>query len=169
MRKILVIFAMGTALCSFSAQAGSPVYKYEADVTTTKGYVGLNWNMEGGMTPAVVLGVLSGKVKGNGDTTGANLAVHIGVADGINVSKVKLGYLSGKNDFQGELGLGYSFLKGAMLVDLGVNAPYVSLAADWINGVGFDPNATIHTLGKLDKPKCVLDNNGAIGVSNCTP
>lgn len=177
MRKVLVVFAVSAALCSFSAQAGSPVYKLvgtEAnEIIKTKAYVGLNWNMEGGATPALVLGVVRAKVNVNGDTKGANLSVHVSMFNGVEFSKIKLSYLNGKEDSQGELGLGYNFLQAAPLLGLGVSAPYVNLAADWTNGGGFDPNVTINSLEKWDRPiggqKCVLDNNGGIGVSNCTP
>lgn len=120
--------------------------------TKTTAYVGLNWTLGGGMTPALVLGVFDTKVQANGDTTGGNLAFHANLAGGISLGKVKLSYLDGRNDLQGELGLGFDFMKQAPLLFLGINAPYVAAGIDAFSSHGFVPYAAIHTQGRFDKP-----------------
>lgn len=120
--------------------------------------------MGGGWTPSVVIGVFNTRVKADGDTEGANLAFHLNLAGGIKPGKIKLSYLNGKEDVQGELGVGYDFLKGAPLLGLGVNLPYASLGADgYLNGT-IAPFATLHSQGKFKKPsdingrRCALDS-----------
>lgn len=143
-----------------------------ASKTETKAYVGLNWTLGGGATPALVLGAFRAKVDSNGDTTGGNLAFHVNLAGGIKPGKLKLSYLDGKEDLQGELGIGYDFLKGAPLLGLGLNAPHIGAGVDAYAGLGFIPYATLHSQGKFDKPtqtpsQCVEDINGTLN-SNCS-
>ena len=120
--------------------------------TETKAYIGLNWTLGGGPTPALVLGVFNTKVKANGDTIGANLAFHANLAGGLKPGKLKLSYLNGRDDLQGELGLGYDFVKAAPLGFLGLNAPYVSAGIDGYLNPGFVPYAGLHTQGSFDRP-----------------
>lgn len=155
----VLISALAVAGCA-SAFAGTPVYDWvtttassgSGSKSTNKFYIGLNWRQGGGMTPAVVLGFMSAKTKSDGDTYGANLAFHTELAGGIRPGKLKLSYLDGKENVQGELGVGYDFLKQAPLVGLGVNAPYATAAIDGYWGHGVVPNITLHSLGKFDKP-----------------
>lgn len=169
MKKSTLAVLLLSALMGSSALAGvSTLYSLipatgSASKTETKAYVGLNWTLGGGATPALVLGAFRAKVDSNGDTTGGNLAFHVNLAGGIKPGKLKLSYLDGKEDLQGELGIGYDFLKGAPLLGLGLNAPHISAGVDAYAGPGFIPYATLHSQGKFDKPnqtpaQCVVDN-----------
>ena len=120
--------------------------------SSTKAYVGLNWTTEGGMTPALLLGVMRAKVKSNGDTTGANLAFHLNLAGGVKPSKVKLSYLNGKEDLQGEFGAGYDLIKAKPVGFLGLNAAHVAVGLDGFWGAGVVPYLTIHTMDAWKKP-----------------
>ena len=121
--------------------------------TQTRAYVGLNWTWGGGYTPALVLGATNTRVQSDGDTTGAKLAFHINLLGGVAPGMLKLSYLNGKEDFQGEIGVGYNFIKSAPLLGVGVNAPYISAGVDGYLNPGFVPYATLHSQGKYDKPK----------------
>jgi hypothetical protein len=134
--------------------------------TETRAYAGLSWHLGGGATPALVLGVFRTTVKSDGDTSGGNLAFHVNLAGGVKPGKLKLGYLNGKEDFQGEVGVGYDFLKSAALLGLGLNAPYVNAGVDIYGNPGFVPYATLHSQGEFDKPsgtssQCVPNNMSA--------
>ena len=138
--------------------------------TETQAYVGLNWNVETGKTPAVVLGVFRTRVKANGDTTGGNLNLHINVAGGVRPGKLKLGYLNGKEDLQGEAAVGFNFLNNKPLLALGLNIPYASAGVDIYANPGVDPYFTVDTQGKFKKPKrrCVVDPGGKFTDPTCT-
>lgn len=146
--------------------------------TETRAYAGLNWHLGGGATPALVLGAFRTKVKSNGDTTGGNLAFHINLAGGVKPGKLKLSYLAGKEDFQGEAGLGYDFVKSAPLLGIGLNAPFVNAGVDAYTNREFIPHATLHSQGKFDKPsgttsQCVYSSNAPTSTTtytdpNCT-
>jgi len=144
--------------------------------TETRAYAGLKWSIDGGATPSLVLGAMHARVSSGGNTEGANLALSINLAGGVKPASIKLGYLNGKEDIQGELSVGYNFLKATPLVGLGVNAPYANIGADWLYGNGFDPFAIIHTHGKFGKPApastqtctSVLGLGGAFTDNACT-
>lgn len=182
MKKPIFSIAMAMALASSAVMAGNTVTTYNqvttpgnASKTYTKAYIGLNWSLDGGVMPSLVLGALHPRVKSNGDTEGANLAFFINLAGGIAPGKLKLSYINGKEDVQGELGVGYDFLKSKPLLGLGVNAPYVNAGVDMDMDLHFNPNATIYSHGKFKKPQgttqsCVPVNGigGAFTDSSCT-
>ena len=159
MKQPIATLAIVLALGSSSVLAGSaPTYSWVGSnagggtKTNTNAYAGLNWNLGGGWTPSVVLGVFNTRVKADGDTEGANLAFHLNLAGGVKPGKFKLSYLNGKEDVQGELGIGYDFMRSAPLLGLGINAPYVSAGVDgYLNG-SIIPFATLHSQGKFKKP-----------------
>lgn len=160
MKKSIITLAVALTVVSSSALAGNtPTYSWVGSntnggtKTNTNAYAGLNWSLGGGWTPSVVIGVFNTRVKSDGDTEGANLAFHLNLAGGIKPGKIKLSYLNGKEDIQGELGIGYDFLRGAPLLGLGVNAPYISAGVDgYLNG-NIVPFATLHSQGKFKKPE----------------
>lgn len=158
--RALVLLLAGTWIAS-SAFAGtpSPIPATATTVTTgsssrtdTRGYVGLNWTLGGSLTPALVLGVSNMRVKSNGDTSGARLAFHVNLLGGVAPGLVKLSYLNGKEDIQGEIGAGYNFVKAAPLLGLGVNAPYLSAGIDGYLTREFSPYLGLNSQGKYDKP-----------------
>lgn len=184
MTKSLLVLAVSSVFVCSSALAGV-VQTFNLVGTTggatskteTRGYAGLKWSLDGGATPSLVLGAMHAKVSSGGNTEGANLALAINLAGGVKPASIKLGYLNGKEDFQGELGVGYNFLKATPLVGLGVNAPYANIGADWSYGGGIDPFAIIHTHGRFSKPAAaantqtctsVLGLGGAFTDAACT-
>lgn len=148
-----------TASAAFAGNGSPPPITSSLSKTETKAYVGLNWNLEGGATPALVLGAFRTKVESDGDTTGGNLAFHINLAGGVKPGKLKLGYLNGQENLQGEAAVGYNFLKNAPLLGLGLNAPHISAGVDAYMNPGFIPYATVHTQGDFDKPSPIIVNN----------
>lgn len=171
MKKTILTLAVAMTFASSSALAGIvTTYSWVGSNTTggtktnTNAYAGLNWSLGGGWTPSVVLGVFNTRVKADGDTEGANLTFHLNLAGGIKPGKIKLSYLNGKEDIQGELGIGYDFMRSAPLLGLGVNAPYVAAGVDgYLNG-NIVPFVTLHSQGKFKKPesgssrRCVQDS-----------
>lgn len=158
MKKSLVSTALLLSLFAGAvAHAGTTILPPTAvttgnSKTDTKAYVGLNWSLGGGPVPAVVLGVFNTKVKSNGDTTGANLSFQLNVAGGIKPGKLKLSYLNGQEDLQGEIGLGYDFGKTAPLLFGGLNAPHVALGVDGYLNYSLVPYLTVHSQGDFNKP-----------------
>jgi len=151
MKKSALAVALLSTLTASAVFAGSTSVVSTSN-TETRAYAGLNWSLGGGATPALVLGVFRAKVESDGDTQGGNLAFHINLAGGVKPGKLKLGYLNGKEDIQGELGIGYDFMKNAPLLGLGINAPYVNVGVDAYMNPGFVPYGTLHTQGEFDKP-----------------
>ena len=145
---------------------------FDREKSKTNLYAGLNWDLDGGATPALVLGAFRTKVETDGDTKGGNLSLDINLKNKIKPSKLKLSFLKGQENLQGEIGFGYNFLKSKPLVLLGVNVPYVSAGIDVYSNPGIVPFAQLHTKGNFDKPgqECKFVG-GALGQfedANCT-
>lgn len=157
MKTSVFASVLSAALLSQAAFAGGAAVTYPATMnaaskTQTKGYVGLNWTLGGGAVPALVLGVSRVKVKSDGDTDGARLAFYLDLARGFAPGALKLSYLNGKENLQGELGLGYNFAKAAPMLGIGLNAPYVAAGFDAYLNPGFVPYGLLHSQGKFRKP-----------------
>ena len=173
MKKSTISLAIGLSLVSSAVFAGSfvppPLYDWASTTSgstsknNTNAYAGLNWSMGGSWTPALVLGVFHTKVKSNGDTHGANLAFHVNLAGGINPGKLKLSYLNGKENIQGEIGAGYD-----------LNGPFVAAGVDGYLSHGLVPYLTLQSQGKFSKPSyqttttCVVTPSGAYVDPACT-
>ena len=140
----------------------------EGTKTDTKAYAGLKWSLGGGTTPALVLGVMRGKVKSDGDTRGGNLSLGINLAGGVKPEKLKLGYLYGKEKVQGELSAGYNFISGKPLLALGVNGPYINGGVDFSKDEPMTPFMMLHTHGEFDKPSCKPVDGGRFSFDDCT-
>lgn len=180
MKKLLTLaFAMFTLLSS-NAYAGF-VANYDL-VTTNSGsseqtdnqaYAGLIWTW-GDITPSAVIGFSHGRVESDGDTQGVHASLSINFLDGIQLGKVKLTYLNGKEDFQGEAGIGYDLINKAFLIPVGVNAPYLAAGLD-VSWATIEPYFMLHTRDKFDKPnersvtECRnVGPGGAFTDANCT-
>lgn len=154
------VLLVASAACSSAWAGGVTFYPATATTTTTgadsrtdtRGYVGLNWKLGGSVTPAVVLGLTNVRVNSNGDTSGLKLAFHLNLAGGVAPGMIKLSYLGGKEDFQGEIGAGYNFVRTAPFLGVGLNVPYVALGVDAYRGMEFEPFVTLNSQGKYDKP-----------------
>ena len=184
MKKSTISLAIGLSLVSSAVFVGSfvppPLYDWASTTSgstsknNTNAYAGLNWSMGGSWTPALVLGVFHTKVKSNGDTHGANLAFHVNLAGGINPGKLKLSYLNGKENIQGEIGAGYDFMRSAPLLGLGLNGPFVAAGVDGYLSHGLVPYLTLQSQGKFSKPSyqttttCVVTPSGAYVDPACT-
>ena len=154
-------------LTSSLAYSGNPTYSaISTKHTNTRGYAGLNWELGGGTTPALVLGVFQTRVSSNGDTTGANLAFFLNLAGGVKPGSLKLTALDGKENLQGELGIGYNFLKSEPMLVLGANAPYVAIGINGYLNPGIMPYATLRTQGKFDKPDYTCNAGDTLISSN---
>jgi hypothetical protein len=181
MKRSSLAVLLLSALTSSSAFAGKlpPIFYTlvpgtgSTSKTETNAYAGLNWRLGGGITPALVLGAFRTKVESDGDTQGGNFAFHLNLAGGVKPGKLKVGYINGKENIQGEIGVGYDFLKKAPLLGLGINAPYVNAGVDAYAGPGFVPYVTLHTQGEFDEPnqapaQCVEDPAGVYADPACT-
>jgi hypothetical protein len=182
MKQLLFCFFAFFSLVAFNAHAGVPLPEYDL-VTTTSGssektdnqaYAGLVWTW-GDMTPAAVIGFSHGKVESDGDTEGVHASLSINFAGGFQFGKAKLTYLNGKEDFQGEAGIGYDLMTNSFLIPVGVNAPHVAGGID-VYRSSIEPYFMLHTRDEFDKPdertvtECrdVGFGNGTFIDDNCT-
>lgn len=159
MKKIFICFFALFSVIAVNAYAGQvPQQTYDL-VTTNSGsneetdnqaYAGLVWTW-GEITPSAVIGFSHGRVESDGDTQGVHASLSINFLDGIQLGKVKLTYLNGKEDFQGEAGIGYDLVTNSFLIPVGVNAPHVAAGLD-VSWSAIEPYFMLHTRDAFDKP-----------------
>lgn len=175
MKKLMLAASLTSCLLTPLVQAvpsNNYVLSNNAVRHNTNAYAGINIALGDKLTPSLVLGVFDTRVKANGDTEGGNLAVHINLLDGVNVSKVKLSYLNGKNDLQGEIGGGYDLAKRAPFGSLGINAPFGTISVDGVSVRDLAPSLTIHSQEEFNTPSrsCQFagSGNGLFTDANCS-
>ncbi|SCK14772.1 hypothetical protein [Vogesella sp. LIG4] len=156
MKKIPLLFACCLSLLAAQAFAGViptvPATETGDSHTQTRAYAGLKWTLGEGPTPSLVLGLVNARTTSGGHSDGADLVLSFGLTGGIKPQALKLSYLNGSNEVQGELGLGYSFVAGKPFGGLGLRGPYATLAGDYLDSKIL-PSLTLHSLGKFDKPQ----------------
>jgi hypothetical protein len=149
-KRVSGILFCVAALTSSLSYAAIPSVDSRFD---TKAYLGLKWALNGSYTPSLVLGVIRAEVDSDGDTHGANLSLDVNLAGNIEPGKIKINYMRGQENVQGELGFGYDFIKDSPLIGAGLNGPYINLGAElFTTDSSLVPFASIHSQGSLDKP-----------------
>ena len=118
-----------------------------------RGYVGLKWTLGEGTTPAVIIGYRHARVESNGDTDGGDVSFSFNLVNGFKAGKLRTKYFNGKEDLQGEVGVGYDFAHG-LFVGAGAKAPYSNLGVDYLFSAdsSWQPYFVLDTLKKYDKP-----------------
>ncbi len=125
-------------------------------------YAGLNWQFGSKSHAEFVIGFRSVDVKSGGDVKGAAVDLTFPIGDGFKVGELRLKAVNGEEDWQGELGLGWSFAQEGFLFTGGVQGNYINLGADFVfNGGGFQPYLGINSIGEYDRPDYLTELVGS--------
>lgn len=119
--------------------------------TENRAYAGLLWTLGGpaGLVPSVVVGARSLAVRDNDSVSGGDVSVRLNVFGGFGVDSLRVVYVGGRRDVQGNFGGGYSFTGANMLVTAALEGPYSRLGADYAIGSGhITPYVEINSLKK---------------------
>jgi hypothetical protein len=114
--------------------------------TQTTGYVGLQWLLgekEQSAVPSVVLGARYTKTSTNNRVNGADLFLTYDFSKA-QMGSVRLGYLGGKCDLLGTVGIGYDYANNGMLGYLGAIGPYSKVFGQF-GGQGFGLGLEVNT------------------------
>lgn len=156
MRNLSIPLALALSLMGATTSAGAtscmPVTSGPESKTQTQGFVGLNWTLGGSLKPELVIGVANTRTEYGGETTGAKLALFLDVFGGVKPSAIKLNYLNGRYDGQGEVGVGYSFAKSSPLLDIGASGQFVGAGLETYWNGGWSAYGTLHSLDKFERP-----------------
>ncbi len=162
-RTVYITFVAVAAFSSLAYAGGIGGYyvSSERTETDTRAYAGLVWslNSHSNIKPDLMLGVRSLRVNSNDNVNGADLAARIKLQDGISFDSVRLSYVGGQRDIQGNIGAGYSFANSSLLGNVSLSGQFLNLGSDFlINTKTFIPYIDINTLSKPDKvnPKSVF-------------
>jgi hypothetical protein len=113
-------------------------------------FIGVIWIFGRTLTPDVEVGCRIVDVESDGDVDGG--AFTLSYRPGMGFDKIKLKGVKGKENAQGELGIGYSFLSNSFLGTLGAQGNYILGGVDYLFGNGPEVYAGFNTIGKYDDP-----------------
>lgn len=122
--------------------------------TDNRVYAGLAWVLGGKLelAPSLQIGVRSLAVKSDNSVSGGDLSLRLNVFSGPALDSIRLVYVGGNRDIQGNLGAGYSFVASSVLGLVGVQVPYVRAGTDYVYGSNeFKPYVEINTFSKPRK------------------
>ncbi len=145
--------AIGFALPAWAGTGGSPVPPVLSGATKNddKAYVGIQWDMNVRNSATVVLGYRSAKVGSDDKVHGAAAEVTFALTGPLRgPGEIRIKGFDGKRKSQGELGVGYSLLHRAFLLNAGVQGNHVYGGVDYLFGPGFKPYVGVNTLGRHD-------------------
>jgi hypothetical protein len=148
----------GSLLAGAPSMGGGVITTISANKQTqTRLYAGVVWNLNQKTTikpDYISTGVRSVVVKSNDNVSGADLNFRLNLTGkDINLDSVRLFYVGGNRDTQGQLGAGYSFTQQSYLGTIAGSSAYSRLGADYLyKSKEFKPFFEINT---LDKPKKV--------------
>lgn len=125
----------------------------------TRLYAGLSWVFGVKAVFETMIGIRTSHVDSSGKVSGTDVSASVPLTSFDSV-KVKAKYINGTINGQGEIGLGYVFGPGKFLGTGGYNLPYFNAGADYIQGSGFGPFASINTMGRLSKPSPTYNCTG---------
>lgn len=128
------------------------VVQGSASRTDHRALIGVSWTFGNKVVPELVAGFRSVKTKDSGKSSGVGLDLTFPLSGGIAFDKLRLKGIDGRNDAQGELGFGYSFLGGGWLFTAGVQVPYLNGGADFLANGGWVPYIGINSQGRYKKP-----------------
>lgn len=151
-KTILISIALLTGLLTLnSAQA---MMNPDAESATHNSvYAALKWTFGDKFNPEAVLGYRHAKVKYNGNTDGADASISAKFLHGFELAKLRVKYLVGNEDVQGEVGGGFSVNQG-LFTGLGVHAPYSNIGVDMTSMTkdGIQPYVQIDSIKGRNKP-----------------
>ncbi len=124
-------------------------------------YAGLVWtlNHQSSYFPDLSFGWRSLKINSNNNLNGGDLNGRISFNGGLKFDSLRLSYVGGNRDIQGNLGGGYSFNQKSLLASGAIQGPYIKVGSDlMINDKSFVPYAELNS---LSKPKKIANGSSA--------
>lgn len=119
-------------------------------------YAGINWNFGVRSGATAVLGYRAARVSANEHVSGGKAEFTWVLSGGpVGPGEFRVKALSGRRDFQGELGLGYSFRESAFVFNVGAQGAYANLGFDFMIDKGWMGSIGLNSLGRVDHPDVI--------------
>lgn len=145
------------SLISFQCFAMAPPPSYYAATANgssrndTLAYTGFGWTFGIKAVFEIMIGIRSTHTDSSGKVSGTDFSASVPLT-GFDSARVKAKYINGTSNGQGAIGLGYLFDTGRLLGTAGYSLPYFIAGTDYVLGSGFEPFASVNTMGGLSKP-----------------
>ncbi len=124
-------------------------------------FAGINWQFGAQSQAELVVGYRDVDVHSDGDVDGYGVDFTFPLKDGIKFGEMRLKGIDGQEDWQGEYGLGWSFLNEGFLLTGGVQGNYFTLGTDFVFGTGWQPYVGVNSIGSYDAPDFLTETTGS--------
>lgn len=152
----ILALAAGPALAGKGGPPPTPTFTTivigQDKVSDDEFFAGINWQFGANSQAEIVVGYRDVNVHSDGDVDGLGLDVTFPIKDGLKFGEMRLKAIDGQHDWQGELGLGWSFLHQGFLLTGGVQGNFVTLGTDYVFGTGWEPYIGANSIGDYDVP-----------------
>lgn len=124
-------------------------------------FAGINWQFGAQAQAEIVVGYRDVNVHSDGDVDGAGIDFTFPIKDGLKFGEVRLKGINGEDDWQGEYGLGWSFLHQGFLLTGGVQGNFVTAGTDYVFGTGWQPYLGANSVGDYDVPPYLTETTAS--------
>lgn len=124
-------------------------------------FAGINWQFGASPQAEIVLGYRDVNVHSDGDVDGMGLDFTFPIKNGITFGEMRFKAIDGQDDWQGELGLGWSFLHKGFLLTGGAQGNFLTLGTDYVFGSGWEPYIGANSIGDYDAPSYLTETTAS--------
>jgi len=121
-------------------------------------YAGFEWPFGAGQSfaPKMVFGLRSLTIKDSNAVSGGDLSLRFDVLHQWKLDSIRLAYVGGDRDVQGNIGGGYSFTDAQPLVTAVIQSSYARIGTDYVYGVrALRPYIELNS---MEKPKQISNS-----------
>ena len=161
----LLGLAAGPALAGKGGPPPTPTFTTvvigQDKVSDDEFFAGINWQFGANSQAELVIGYRDVNVHSDGDVDGYGLDFTFPIKDGLKVGELRVKGIEGEDDWQGEFGLGWSFMHQGFLLTGGIQGNYVTAGTDYVFGTGWQPYVGVNTIGGYDAPDYLTETTAS--------
>jgi hypothetical protein len=124
-------------------------------------FAGINWQFGASSQAELVVGYRDVNVHSDGDVDGYGLDFTFPIKDGLKVGELRVKGINGQDDWQGEFGMGWSFLHQGFLLTGGAQGNFVTAGTDYVFGTGWEPYIGVNSIGDYDVPPYLTETTAS--------
>lgn len=157
--------AAGPALAGKGGPPPTPTFTTvvigQDKVSDDEFFAGINWQFGTNSQAEIVVGYRDVNVHSDGDVDGVGVDFTFPIKDGLKFGEMRVKGINGQDDWQGEFGLGWSFLHQGFLLTGGAQGNFVTLGTDYVFGTGWEPYIGVNSIGDYDVPPYLTETTAS--------
>jgi len=161
----LLGLAAGPALAGKGGPPPTPTFTTvvigQDKVSDDEFFAGINWQFGTNSQAELVIGYRDVNVHSDGDVDGAGVDFTFPIKDGLKFGEMRVKAIDGQDDWQGEFGLGWSFLHQGFLLTGGAQGNFFTMGTDYVFGTGWEPYIGANSIGDYDVPPYLTETTAS--------